>query len=376
MAAPRTNLIRSPVKRGRANTYMLIMLISFAISVVGTRLYLELTGYPQVGNGTLHIAHVLWGGLALFIGAMLPLIWINSWVYNISAVLTGVGVGLFIDEIGKFITQTNDYFFPFAAPLIYGFFLIAVLLYLQLRRHDYNDPRTLLYHALELMMEVVDHDLEPSEQADLELTLKRLQASDDAEAAALAHALSSFLYSGSVSKVPERLSPIDRLSAWALAMEDRFLRRRIIRLILTGMLIALGIFTLLNFLFNILLLLDPDLTETVFLTWIEYVPNITGTTSANWYLAQIAIGGALGMVMLIAGILMLVGQIPAGIRVAIPAFAIELCIASILQFYFNQFAAVGSALLYLVLLLLALRYQQRFLIKRETTPPQNLAPAS
>jgi hypothetical protein len=24
------------------------------------------TGYPQIGNSTLHIAHVLWGGLLLF----------------------------------------------------------------------------------------------------------------------------------------------------------------------------------------------------------------------------------------------------------------------------------------------------------------------
>ena len=48
-----------------------------------------------------------------------PLLFANRWALGTSAVLAGIGVGLFIDEVGKFLTQTNDYFFPPAAPIIY-----------------------------------------------------------------------------------------------------------------------------------------------------------------------------------------------------------------------------------------------------------------
>src|SRR5438094_4878629 len=104
--------VRAPVKRRNAQYYLLLTLVSFAGSVVVTRLYLGLTGFPQIGNGEFHIGHVLWGGLLLFAAAILPLIWANRWVFSVSAVLNGMGVGLFIDEVGKFITRNNDCFSP------------------------------------------------------------------------------------------------------------------------------------------------------------------------------------------------------------------------------------------------------------------------
>ena len=112
---------RSPVLRFRAGQNVLITLLAFAFSVSATRLFLELTGYPQLGGGNLHIAHVLWGGLFLFIATLIPIIFINEWSASLSALLAGLGVGLFIDEVGKFITSNNDYFFPSAAPIVYVF---------------------------------------------------------------------------------------------------------------------------------------------------------------------------------------------------------------------------------------------------------------
>src|SRR5512136_1586725 len=134
--------VRQPVKRQDAEHYVLLTLLSFAASVTLTRLFLSLSGYPQIGGGELHVAHMLWGGLLLFVAALLPLVLTNRWAYSAGALLAGAGVGLFIDEVGKFITKSNDYFYPAAAPIIYAFFLLTVLLYLEIRRPPSMDART------------------------------------------------------------------------------------------------------------------------------------------------------------------------------------------------------------------------------------------
>src|SRR3989337_870198 len=152
---PWATRLRTPVRRHGAESYLLATLLSFAASLSLTRLFLNLSGFPQLGNQQIHIAHVLWGGLLLFIAALLPLIYANRRLYSATAVLAGVGVGLFIDEGGEFITQTNDYFYPPAAPITYAFFLICVLVYLQINRTLSRHPRAELYAALEMMEDVL-----------------------------------------------------------------------------------------------------------------------------------------------------------------------------------------------------------------------------
>ena len=98
----------------RASRLMLIVLVSCALTVALVRLFLVLTGYPQIGNSTFHLTHALWGGLALLLAGVMALVVQNRGAAMIIALLTGIGFGLFVDEVGKFITQKNDYFFPLA----------------------------------------------------------------------------------------------------------------------------------------------------------------------------------------------------------------------------------------------------------------------
>ena len=159
--------IWKPVQRRGAERYIQLTILSFAASVSLTRLLLELTNFPQLGNKTLHIAHVLYGGVFLYSASLLPLLYANRWAYTWSAILSGLGVGLFIDEVGKFITQNNDYFFPAAAPIIYAFFLLTVLLYQRINKEHEFDVRGSLYTVIEVLQEVLDHSLEPSEHDEM-----------------------------------------------------------------------------------------------------------------------------------------------------------------------------------------------------------------
>lgn len=129
-----------PRFREGAERYLLVVIVSFVVSVVGTRWYLQATGYPQVGGGELHVAHMLWGGLLLVVAAVLPLLLTGRGILTLSAILAGAGTGLFIDEVGKFITASNDYFYPVAAPLIYGLLLALVGVFVVVRRRPGGEP--------------------------------------------------------------------------------------------------------------------------------------------------------------------------------------------------------------------------------------------
>ena len=151
------------------------MLVSFALSVSAIRIFLEITGYPQIGSDELHFAHVLWGGLLLFASSLLPLIFVNKRILDISALLSGIGVGLFIDEVGKFITQANNYFYPAAAPIIYVFFLLTIQIYRMIQEPIKNDLRTNLFHTLEEFEEVLEGDLSDIEK---EKIITRMESFD------------------------------------------------------------------------------------------------------------------------------------------------------------------------------------------------------
>jgi hypothetical protein len=102
-------------------------LASAVAAVLAIRAYLAATGYPKLGGSSLHIAHVLWGGLLMAAGLLMLLVLIGSASRMVAAVLGGIGFGAFIDEIGKFLTHDNDYFFRPAIALIYAVFVVLFL---------------------------------------------------------------------------------------------------------------------------------------------------------------------------------------------------------------------------------------------------------
>jgi hypothetical protein len=99
------------------------VIICGAGTILIIRSELWLTHYPQLGGHGLHIAHLLWGGAGMLIAIVLLLSFLSPVVRRVGAILGGIGLGFFIDELGKFVTSDNNYFFKPTAAIIYIFFI-------------------------------------------------------------------------------------------------------------------------------------------------------------------------------------------------------------------------------------------------------------
>jgi|GEM_PF-247225 len=121
-------LVRGLPRDPQAVPHLTAMLVAAVSTVLLVRGGLALAGYPQVGGGGLHIAHVLWGGLLMIIGLVLLLSFVGPVIRPVASVLAGIGIGLFIDEVGKFVTSDNNYFYRPATAIMYVVLVGLVLL--------------------------------------------------------------------------------------------------------------------------------------------------------------------------------------------------------------------------------------------------------
>ncbi len=142
---PLRNVATNADMGGLHETFLVVAIST--ILVIRTQLWL--TNYPQLGGNGLHIAHLLWGGLFMVITIGLLLSLLGRRPRFPAAVLGGIGFGFFIDELGKFITEDNDYFFKPAAGVIYIVFVILFLISRQVQRKRRLSEADLLRNAIE-----------------------------------------------------------------------------------------------------------------------------------------------------------------------------------------------------------------------------------
>lgn len=153
-------------------------LVSAVAMILVIRLQLFLTHYPQLGGGKLHIAHLLWGGLLMMIAVLALISLLGRTVRTVGAIVGGLGFGFFIDELGKFITSDNDYFFQPAAGLIYVVFICLYLLTRSFQRSRGFSQREYLVNAVEALVEAARHDLGSDEKRQAIALLAHADPSD------------------------------------------------------------------------------------------------------------------------------------------------------------------------------------------------------
>ena len=153
-------------------------LISAILTILALRVYLAAAHYPQLGGNGLHIAHVLWGGLLMVvaIGMLLSLL---TWRWQlIAAFVGGAGFGLFIDELGKFLTSDNNYFFKPTASLVYALFVVLFLTAREMRHFRKLTAQENLANAVEAAKQLA---LGPISSAMRNRALAWLDAADQSQ---------------------------------------------------------------------------------------------------------------------------------------------------------------------------------------------------
>ncbi|MCD4707862.1 MAG: hypothetical protein K8S62_09000 [Candidatus Sabulitectum sp.] len=121
---------QSPLVRDTDTGSLLELLMVIAVvTILVNRAFLAAVGYPQISPGDLHIAHMLWGGFLMLIALVMVFRYWNPSVRRLAAFFGGMGFGLFIDELGKFVTDNNDYFYKPTIAVIYVIFILMYLLF-------------------------------------------------------------------------------------------------------------------------------------------------------------------------------------------------------------------------------------------------------
>jgi hypothetical protein len=101
----------------------------------------------------------------MLVAIILLLAYLGESLRGWMAILGGIGFGLFIDELGKFVTSDNNYFFRPAIALIYVVFVLLFLLFRVIDRVRPHSDEGYLVNALQLTSEAIlrgydreDHD--------------------------------------------------------------------------------------------------------------------------------------------------------------------------------------------------------------------------
>ncbi|WP_430335254.1 hypothetical protein [Rhodococcus sp. ACT016] len=171
-SARRPRLLRDAHAGALVEAFVVIGILTILV----TRAYLYATGFPQIGGATLHIAHALWGGLGMVAALVVVFSFLGDLPRIVAVVAGGIGFGLFLDEVGKFVTQTNDYFFQPAVAIMYV--VIVALLLLNRWLNDARPPTTAeaLVNAASTAADGLIHGLTEPRRAEAQRQLRRAAA--------------------------------------------------------------------------------------------------------------------------------------------------------------------------------------------------------
>jgi hypothetical protein len=172
-----TTIPRFALRSADSGRRLDLFLVCAVGSVIGNRVFLIITGYPQLGNGTLHISHAIWGALMMAIAIIFSISFLAPNNRTFIAFIGGCGFGWFIDELGKFITRDVNYFFQPTIALIYIVFIAMYLVFRGIQRREYSADEAVL-NGLEALKSAAIGELSEARRTAAVALLDRTGADD------------------------------------------------------------------------------------------------------------------------------------------------------------------------------------------------------
>jgi hypothetical protein len=321
-----------------AGQYFDLFFAAAITSVLLIRLYLHVAGYPQIGGATLHIAHMLWGGLLMLVAIALMLAYIGRGVRQLAAFIGGVGFGTFIDEVGKFVTQDNDYFYQPAVALIYITFVLIYVAVRSIHKEQIAAPEEYLVNALQEMENVAVNDLDEQER---DRALSYLERSDPADP--LVEALRVLVERTPLVPVPNP-HPLTRLRNAAVrryrgVAGRSWFPRAIVAFFVVQLVVKLAHLAIVLF--------RPELGLPLAAVFPSFQRAVEGFGFVDW--AQLA-SAALAALFVLLGVVMIPRSRLAALRMFHRSILVSIFLTQVFVFYRDQFGALPILIFNLLVL--------------------------
>ncbi len=260
-----------------AGSHIEVFLVSSVATILIIRGYLHFTGYPQLGDDDLHIAHMLWGGLLMLASMLILLTFLGKTAESLAVIIGGIGFGTFIDEVGKFLTQDHNYFFEPSVAIIYTIFILIFLTGRTIQTRRQYSQAEYLMNAIRDLEEIALHDLDQDEKNKILVYLTKSNPND-----LLVSELKDALEHANLVPIP---SPglLIRMKRYLQSYYERIISFRLFYLII----LCFFLFQMIASFSYVIVLVVSDEHQT--LAWVEWAQFLSSFASAIFVLIGMAL---------------------------------------------------------------------------------------
>lgn len=330
-------------RQERIDQYFFSIWLAGIVSILCTRLFLNILGYPTIGRGVWHLSHAIWGGTIMCVGMFLNLGFYGRRVKQISSVIFGLGMGMFFDEIGKLVTRDYNYFFKPAGMIIYLLFLSLFAVYKIFFKRRAKGSAYTLYAILDRIGELAENDLDEKEKKSLIDLIDELKNRGDKQFTVIADGLKKGIESWKAKKY-ESNKWIERWKRSRRWLYKSFFKRKSILILLY--ILAIG-YSVLAGVDTVLLAENRRNLDILRIMYGEYGPN--GQLELFLLSLKIISDGITGIFFILGIIMVVLKRSKKGLTLFCNGLIIHIGLTSVFRFYFEQFSAVFGLLFSLVL---------------------------